>query len=441
MRLRHFFAAGIATIVAIVALSTPAGAQSSAFSADDISDLIQGGIPDETIAVRALAHCVTFRMTAGVTERFESLGATNSLVRNLGKVCYKGRAEPGDKPKVVPAVKPIARNDSSQRPTVNELVRKDSTPKLLAHYYRYLLSTRSGIGLPAGEISAVPATGRAYLVERDEAGRPVRRVAIWDGKPQTELKYFYTGSSRLADSTVTFLATGEVSSVNHLAFDAAGNLVSARSITPFGDVTEVLKYADIGADREVLDSLPGGETRSIAQYSPAGMITGVKSYLANGRDHVDYSFDPETGLLNAKTAIRGDSVSVITKYSRGPDGTLTREDYFFPHDVWIGATEFSDGLETVTRYKWPNGETLESRPTYDARKFETERTFVRNGNSICKFEYDRYANGRIKRTLAVAPTGELMAEYPNLYVTFVEKTGHPGDMPMAGKIYKTTPWW
>src|SRR2546423_12764765 len=91
--------------VALVLFVSPqrAYAQASPYTVDDIADLIVGGIPEDAITVRALAKCLNFHLTAAVTERFRSLGATNALIKGLGKVCYDG---PGQqtKPKVKPAI-------------------------------------------------------------------------------------------------------------------------------------------------------------------------------------------------------------------------------------------------------------------------------------------------------------------------------------------------
>src|SRR5205085_8828076 len=107
--------------------------------------------------------------------------------------------------------------------------------------------------------------------------------------------------------------------------------------------------------------------------------------VAGSHDLTEYVLDPATGLAQTAKTIRNDALSVLTKYTRDPDGTLAREDFFDQNNAWIGATEYANGLEVVTRYKWPDGQTFESRPSFDARRMERERSFSRNGSAIGKF--------------------------------------------------------
>ena len=420
-------------------------AQSASFSADDVADLIEGGIAEETIAVRALAKCITFRMTPAVAERFHALGATERLLSALGKVCYKGDAEPGKKQKVVPAV--VVRVDTAKTKKVvppvpiEPVSPKEPTATITTQYYRYLLGTRQGISRFAGQLQSAPVTGKYYTVETDRLGRMVRRLELFNGKLDGELRYAYTGSSKLPDSTIRYLPTGEVSTVNHFMFNGDGNVVSVRAVTPFGEVASATTYIDVGADRQMIDSTSEGQRRTIIQYSPTGVLISTKAYLANGTDYTETSYDTATGFPAQHQFVRPGVGSVSTRFTRDSDGTLTRADFFGSNDTWIGATEYADGHEISTRFKWPDGQTMEARPIYDSRNFERERSYMRNGTIVGKFVYDRYPNGRIKRTLAVAPDGQLLAEYEGLYVNFVEKDGHPSGNPTAGKIYKTTPWW
>jgi len=97
-------------------------------------------------------------------------------------------------------------------------------------------------------------------------------------------------------------------------------------------------------------------------------------------------------------------------------------------------------LETSTLFKWATGESEERRPTFDAARLRKETKFYRNGTLITTFVYDRFPNGTVRRTLALGPNGELMAEYPDLVVTTVDGDGHPIDHPDSGKIYKIGKW-
>jgi hypothetical protein len=44
---------------------------------------------------------------------------------------------------------------------------------------------------------------------------------------------------------------------------------------------------------------------------------------------------------------------------------------------------------------------------------------------VCRFTYDRLADGTTKRTVAFGPDGAVWAEYPDMEVVDVRQNGHP----------------
>lgn len=54
---------------------------------------------------------------------------------------------------------------------------------------------------------------------------------------------------------------------------------------------------------------------------------------------------------------------------------------------------------------------------------------------------ERLSDGTVKRTIAVSPAGELMAEYPDQQVTDVNRDGKPIYKPDTAIVHKQGNWW
>jgi hypothetical protein len=128
------------------------------------------------------------------------------------------------------------------------------------------------------------------------------------------------------------------------------------------------------------------------------------------------------------------------------DGEPTRSRWY-PGDVSTTYydTEFDERTGLVTgRRKYRHGaldSSLEVRFAHDAKRRTREARYAYNERHVCTLVYERLANGRVVRSLAVGPDGQVWAEYPDLYVEYIERTGEAVDRPGVAKIYRKGPWW
>ena len=70
-----------------------------------------------------------------------------------------------------------------------------------------------------------------------------------------------------------------------------------------------------------------------------------------------------------------------------------------------------------------------------------EARYAYDGQPIFTLVYGRLADGRVVRSVARGPDGAVWAEYPDVYVEYVEPTGEAVDRPGVAKIYRKGPWW
>ena len=117
------------------------------------------------------------------------------------------------------------------------------------------------------------------------------------------------------------------------------------------------------------------------------------------------------------------------------DGDLIRQDLFDPAGNWFASAELVNGLTRKRRYD----SSKELRYSYDERRRVKETTLFYRDMLVCRFTYDRLADGTAKRTLAFGPDGALWAEYPDMEILDVRQDGRPINGRPA-IIHKTGNW-
>jgi hypothetical protein len=318
-------------------------------------------------------------------------------------------------------------------------------PRATAQVRRYLyeLDTRSGDPLFSGEIPTGAPLKAAYAeVATDNLGRVTRVTWLWDGKKTSEVLYHFAPGARLPDAYDVLAATGETTSKHRIQRNPSGVRTRVETFSLTGTLTGY-EVRTVGSDQvdETAYAPDGKRTNhSIDYYSPQGVSIRHRWYPEDSTYYESES-DATTGLSASRKKVVSGQVVSSDKFTYDAYGDETRDDIYDAQGNWYGAREYAENLLTIERYKFPSGETQETHPSYDENRRTTEATFSRNGALVCTFKYDRLATGQVKRTLAVAPGGELLAEYADLYVNKVLKNGRPIDHPDAGTIYRKGDWW
>jgi hypothetical protein len=331
-------------------------------------------------------------------------------------------------------------------------VRRLSTAALLlvstslgaqARSFRYAVSDQFGDTKFTGEIKgSFDPLVRHYEVKYDADGRIAGYASMRNGVPVSRVVYSYAENSSRPSGYENIAATGEVSGSVKIQRNARGDRVRAEQFTTIGKLTRYITRQSAG-DSAVELLFTADDTklsRTISWFGSNGTPVRTRSY-PNDTTYYESDIDPETGLETVSRKYQGATLVVNTKSTYDADGSLTRSDIYTPEGVWYGGKEYVEGLLAHTLYKFADGTTEETRTTYDEKRRAIEASFRRNGVLICNFKYERHPNGALNRTLAVAPDGSLMGEYPNILVGSVLQNGEALDHPGAGILHKKGNWW
>lgn len=310
-------------------------------------------------------------------------------------------------------------------------------------WYLYSLRIRSGESRYAGEITVGKVIKAGYIeVVTDGLGRITRETGFWEGKKTGEIVYQFSPGAKFADAYEEYAATGVLTSRGRIQRNGAGERTRVDTFSTTGDLTAYL-VRTMGPDSadEVSYTAKGTRTnRTVIFYSPAGVRVRGR-YYPEDATYYDSEYDPGTNLRLSRKKLVNEKLAATNKYAYDSYGDLTRDDVYTAEGVWYGAREYSELLLTVRHYKFSDGRSEETTFTYDGDRRTKAAVYKVNGQLICTFTYDRLSTGAVKRTLAVGPDGQLFAEYPEMAVDNVDRTGHPVDHQDLGTIYRKTNWW
>jgi hypothetical protein len=412
-------------LVLDVTFSASAPAQSRPYTLGDVTAMVTAGVPGNRVMQLVHKSCIGFRITPASTEELLKAGADDVMIAALRSVCFKGDATDVTKPRVV-TVTPVAPVASIQ---------KDRN-------YSYSLPTRAGQPVYGGELAGSPGTGSYYAVEFDRSDRITRIRHFVDGKVTLTERRFYNGAARASDSVAYTDANGQAGTSSKLERDAAGNVTRSVDYTRLNHLSGIRRRFIRRDTVEVFDSTADGRqpAHSVNVFDSAGTLVKEVRFLQAGV-RLEYARSATTGQIQENREFHGDSLTFVTKWTYGTDHLPLRYDVYYPNGTWVGSTEFAGGLQSVFRYKYANGQTEERRYSYDDNRQTTQAKYFREGQLVCTFTFERTAEGTVKRTLAIGPNGDLLAEYPDMYVETVTSDGRPFQTPEKAIIHKTTAWW
>jgi len=311
------------------------------------------------------------------------------------------------------------------------------------HYYRDGIDTR--LGWPLRYLTEVPASaalqGGYIKVETDAEDRIVRTTFLWDGQPVNSDVLSYSGAARLPDQNHHFTG-GVLTGVNVFTRDADGQIIRVDSYTDQGVLTGYSTGAFFADHADGATFTPEGVRKSHGQayFSPDGAVIRRLNYIEEGDSYTEEQYDPARGLVTSMKKYVDGKLRIIRLDTYDADDDLIRQDIYDENNIWYGAEFYDRNLLTKIQYKFASGDTEEIRYSYDQRRWATSTQQFEAGVLICTFLFERFPNGTIKRTIAHGPDGSLWAEYPNLMVSQVTKSGHPPNST-AGVIYKGGDWW
>jgi hypothetical protein len=290
-------------------------------------------------------------------------------------------------------------------------------------YYRDELLTRAQESSYANEVQA-GVSGRHHMVETDAQGRITRAAVRRDGQKISERVYSFTTDGTAPTEYDTYTGSEKTGRVK-IQRNAGGERTREDYFTAAGVATGYTVYSYRTDSVEATSFTVDGKRRSVnvSFYSPKNILVRAINY-SNPDDqgfHVDSDFDDRTGLRKGSTQFESGNLSNSGLFNYDDDGDLVRQDVFDAAGHWFAAAELVKGLTTKRLYD----SSKELRYSYDERRRVKETTLFYNDMLVCRFTYDRLADGTPTRTLAFGPDGALWAEYPDMEVVDVRQNGHP----------------
>jgi hypothetical protein len=310
-------------------------------------------------------------------------------------------------------------------------------------WYRYGLELRSGDTRYVDPLDPGVVEGRRYRVEADAGGRVVR-VATFIGRSKVaEIRYHFEGAGADADGYEFWAADGEPTTRVTIQRDAQGRRTRQEFALLDGRLTSYRLRAYEAERVESTQYTANGrrEGRTLLTYSAQDVLTRSRWYPADASTYYDTEFDERTGLATGRRKYRHGILDSSSREAYDAGGLATRSIHYNADGRRFGVTEFAAGLKIASRYDLGGGSTLEVRFAHDAKRRTREVRYAYNERHVCTLVYERLANGRVVRSLALGPDGQVWAEYPDLYVEYIERTGEAVDRPGVAKIYRKGPWW
>lgn len=282
-----------------------------------------------------------------------------------------------------------------------------------------------------------------YQVQYDSQKRIISYTEVVDGRIVRTVRFRYSAGPRPVSYDVAG-ASGKLGTRVNIRRDANGQIVRLDEMSATGKLLgySTRAYAGDSAVRISFDPQGTVLRRTIDFFTdgPYGNPKRLRRYVDDSTYYED-DIHPYTGLKSYSRKFQSGELVAQSRYSY--DSTthvLTRIDAYTADDKWFGRMEYEHGLQVRRTFKGEDGTTRESRTRYNDRT-ATETVFEVNGNLVSTLKYERDDNGYIIRTIAVAPDGSVMAEYPGLLVREVERNGDPLDHEGIATIHKKGPWW
>ena len=316
-------------------------------------------------------------------------------------------------------------------------------PAADVRWYRYALELRSGDTRYVTPLEPTVVDGRRYRVDTDARGRTTRVATFVGPRKVAEVAYRFGGGERWARGYDFWAADGEQTTTVKIQRDEHGRRARQEFFLLDGRLTtyRVRTYTDGGVESAQFTAAGKQEGRTVLAYSAEDVLTRARWYPGDPSTYYDTEFDAQTGLSKGRRKYRNGVLDSSSREIHDGGGLVTRSIHYNAEGRPFGVTDFADGLKVISRYALADGSSLEVRFSHDDKRRTRETRYSYDGRHICTLVYERLPNGRVVRSMALGPNGDVWAEYPDLYVEYIERSGEAVDRPGVAKIYKKGPWW
>lgn len=310
-------------------------------------------------------------------------------------------------------------------------------------WYRYALDLRSGETRYVTPLEPTVVDGRRYRVDTDARGRMTRVATFVGTKKVAEIAYGFGGVERWPRGYDYWATDGEQTTIVTIQRDEQGRRARQEFFLLDGRLTTYRVRTYTGDRVESVQFTAAGkrEGRTVLAYSAEDVLTRARWYPGDGSTYYDTEIDAQTGLSKGRRKYRNGVLDSSSRENYDSGGLVTRSLHYDADGRPFGVTDFAEGLKVTSRYDRADGSSLEVRFSHDDKRRTRETRYAYNGRHICTLVYERLPNGRVVRSMALGPNGDVWAEYPDLFVEYIERSGEAVDRPGVAKIYKKGPWW
>jgi hypothetical protein len=311
-------------------------------------------------------------------------------------------------------------------------------------YFQYIFTNKYGDVVFTDEL--LPSTignKKHFKVEFDNMGRIMNYATLVNWRAISTNELNYSGDSKFYTEFVFYDATGVKKNITRIMRTPSGERIRREFFTVSGEMTSYTTYNYFPDRYEwvnfTADNKLTGKYRTY--FDNRDIVYKEIRFPINEDAYYIGLFDTKTGFITAQDKYEKGKHIVHTKYSYNENNMLIKRDLYNPlnNNNWYGANDYNDDLLIGKRYIFKDGATQEIKTEYGKDRVSTQSWLYRNNKLVCRFVYERRANGSIIRTLAYNGSGDLMAEYLNKVVDHINGDGSPLDGGEY-KIYKKPVW-
>ena len=255
-----------------------------------------------------------------------------------------------------------------------------------------------------------------HKIKYDNLGRIVKKSFYSYGELEEWTEYFYNNHSKYYDKCFYYDQDGYKRSIEEVERLQNGLRKKCQTFTVNGELTNYSLYNFSNEGYEITSFKQGDklDNKSIYKFDKEGnLIYGEKHHQRIL--YKDY-YNKNSGQKIKRKRYKGTVLDGIGDFEYDQQGNRVIMNIYSSKGKLRGSKKFYKGMiidetDRSESYKFE----------YNSRKVKQSCTYYRNDRLICKFIYERYENDTIKKTLAYDKDNNLMAEYPEKVVQYVNK--------------------
>lgn len=282
-----------------------------------------------------------------------------------------------------------------------------------------------------------------YIVKKDDVSKRIIEVSsVIFHKLSNRRVFEYTGTSLHPTKELKYDNNGTLSRVIEYKRNQHGLPISTITKDKNDHVDSIMK-CKFEKQKKICTA-----------YLPDGSILGAKSFISeyennildklirNISDVITYTYLYSPNIGKWTKAIREENKksrksTAVMKFDQY--GNKTKRLVYDSNNKMIQEGFYKNGLHLKDISYKNNGTFSRTSSFNDARQVQ-HTILAKDGQFICKFKFERNKSGSVILTSAYNIKGELLAEYPNRLISYVNRDGSPQDKKKYS-TYQKDNWW